>query len=129
MQESVTFAGMIDLDDVPSFLASSDIGLILNEINRAHNTTIPNKIFEYMALELPVLVSNLRPLRRIVREEHCGYVLPTHADPEQIAQAVVRMSEMDLQSMGKNGRDAVTERYNWGQEWQKARRSIHRVVR
>jgi glycosyltransferase involved in cell wall biosynthesis len=127
LQESVTFVERLELDEIPSFLASGDIGLELKEVNRHHNTTIPNKVFDYMALELPILLSNLRPSRRIVREENCGHVLPTHANPEQIARAVEHMSELDLQQMGENGRNAVLERYNWEQEWQKAAASIVRV--
>jgi glycosyltransferase involved in cell wall biosynthesis len=129
LQESVTFVERLELDEIPSFLASGDIGLELKEVNRHHNTTIPNKVFDYMALELPILLSNLRPSRRIVREENCGHVLPTHANPEQIARAVEHMSELDLQQMGENGRNAVLERYNWEQEWQKAQQSIRRAIR
>jgi glycosyltransferase involved in cell wall biosynthesis len=58
-------------------LTKFDFGLVLlapaNE--RLLNTAIPNKIFEYLGSELPVIVSPYNSLIDFVTKRHCGFVL------------------------------------------------------
>jgi glycosyltransferase involved in cell wall biosynthesis len=75
------------------------------------------KLFEYMAAGIPVIASNLPQWREIVLGEGCGLVVdPT--DPAAIAAAIAYLLENpgEAEEMGRRGRRAVEERYNWARD-------------
>jgi glycosyltransferase involved in cell wall biosynthesis len=77
------------------------------------NTTIPNKLFDYMSYGLPVITSDAEPAARIVREE-CSGVVFRSGDAEDFARAVRALVDpAERMRLGLNGRSAVEERYNW----------------
>ncbi len=74
----------------------------------------PNKLFEAMMCGKPVIVSDESRMADIVREEHCGIVVP-YGDVERLKDVITLLrDDVDLRSaLGKNGRRAYEERYNW----------------
>ncbi|MDI3507594.1 MAG: hypothetical protein PWQ69_1574, partial [Methanomicrobiaceae archaeon] len=81
-----------------------------------HNISIglPNKLFDYMLLGLPVIASDLPEIRNVVTEADCG-ILVDPASVDDIADAITYLFEHpeEARRMGANGRKAVLERYNW----------------
>jgi len=78
---------------------------------------MPNKLFEYMALGVPVVCSNFPLWRRMVEEAGAG-VCADPRDPSAIAGAVMRIlrSRELWESMSRAGRRLAETRYNWGSE-------------
>jgi len=108
----VRFLGWVD--DMLEFLVSGHVGLIPHPANDQWNSSIPNKLFDYMACGLPCLVSDPVPLKRIVTECRCGAVFRS-GDAEDLARTIAELA-LDPQRMrrlGDNGRRAVEQRYNW----------------
>ena len=81
---------------------------------------MPNKLFDYMLMSLPVVVSNFPLYRDVVQTHQCGLTVDP-ARPQEIARAIVYLIEhpREAQQMGANGRRAVLEKYNWEKESQK----------
>lgn len=130
VQDSVTFTGWIDSEEVPAFLNSGDVGLIPHDVNAFTNTTLPNKLFDCMLQGLPVLATDMAPVSRIVRETGCGRIIPRNAEPEDITSIMTDMMQTDsLLEMGENGRRAVETRYNWEVESKTVLESVERVSR
>lgn len=80
----------------------------------------PTKIFEYMALELPVITSDFLLYRPVVEAHQCGFCIdPTNA--QQLADTLRWLIEHPekAQQMGKNGRKAAEQDYNWQSEEEK----------
>jgi len=81
-----------------------------------HNISIglPNKLFDYMLLGLPVVASDLPEIRNVVTGADCG-ILVDPLSVDDIADAISYLFEhpKEAQRMGANGRKAVLERYNW----------------
>ncbi|MDQ7041234.1 MAG: glycosyltransferase [Rhodothermus sp.] len=80
-------------DELLAVTASADIGLVLLEdtcLN--HRLALPNKLFEYLAAGVPVLVSDLPELRRVVETYGVGYVVDTH-NREALTAAMRRLAE------------------------------------
>jgi glycosyltransferase involved in cell wall biosynthesis len=111
--DSVEFLGWLDYGKALNELAHCDVGLVPHHATASWQTTIPNKLFDYMSLGKPVIVSNARPTERIVTEERCGLVFADQ-DARSLAEAIVAMGDPSLrEACGRQGRDAIVRRYNW----------------
>ncbi|HEU5321072.1 MAG TPA: glycosyltransferase family 4 protein, partial [Methylomirabilota bacterium] len=109
----IRFAGWVPHEAAYEWIARSAVGLVPHRATPSWMTTIPNKLFDYMALAKPVVASDARPVRRIVETEACGLVFPS-GDAEALAAQVVRLRDAALRHrLGDNGRAAVRARYNW----------------
>jgi glycosyltransferase involved in cell wall biosynthesis len=113
-ESEVVFTGHIaSHDEVRRLVAEADIGILPHRISEAWNTTIPNKLFDYMAAGLPVITSNAIPFARIVRETHSGLVFESHS-PQSLAEAVRALSDPERRrACGVAGLTAVRQRYHW----------------
>src|SRR5262249_55767841 len=91
----------------------SDVGLVPHNATESWNSTIPNKLFDYMAAGLAILTSDARPAARVVNQTRCGLVYP-HRDADALAEAIVSLCDPELRRQhGQNGRRAIAETYNW----------------
>jgi glycosyltransferase involved in cell wall biosynthesis len=74
----------------------------------------PNKLFEAMMCEKPIIVTDDTSMANIVREENCGLVV-SYGDIDAIKEAIIKLkNNPDLrQRLGKNGRRAYEEKYSW----------------
>jgi glycosyltransferase involved in cell wall biosynthesis len=110
----VTFVGHVpSRDDVRATVRGADVGVLPHHANEAWNTTIPNKLFDYMAAELPVITSDVIPFARIVRETGAGIVFKSR-DPASLASAIRTLFDgARRRAYGAAGLAAVRSRYNW----------------
>jgi len=82
-----------------------------------HVDAMPNKLFEYMVMGLPVIASNFPKWRKIVEDAGCGILVDPNS-PQEIAQAMQWMldNQREAFQMGVRGRDAVLQKYSWFSE-------------
>lgn len=88
--ERVVLLPEVGYDQVSQFTSGADAGHALYEpihFNNSHITTASNKIMEYMAAGLPLLVSDRPGLRSLVEKHGCG-VTADESSPSSIAAAV-----------------------------------------
>ena len=80
----------------------------------------PTKMFEYMALGLPVLVSNFRLYREVVERYRCGLTVDPEK-PEELANAIRWLLEhaQESEKMGLRGIEATMSVFKWETEAQK----------
>jgi len=116
LQASVHFHGWCEQDFVDALYADSDIGVLTYRVCGHWNHTIPNKLFDYMRSGMPVLATDVRPIRRIVEQESCGLIVPD-GDAAACGRALAELADPDRRRLlGRNGHDAVQERYNWARD-------------
>ena len=120
IENKVVFTGWVDFKLVSSYIKLSDVCLVPHHENEHTNTTIPHKLFQYMVMKKPIIVTDCPPLKRIVEETGSGLVIPS-GDYNKMAEAVIKCYENPeiSRSMGENGRKAVEEKYNWKREAEK----------
>lgn len=129
VEDHVTFTGWIDAERVPSFLERGDVGVILHEVNQFTDTTVPNKLFDYMQARLPVVATPMAPVSRIVQETECGEVLPPGPTPEELAEMILHIgSRCRASKYGANGAEAISAAYNWESEFDTVVRTIEEVT-
>ena len=92
--------GIIPLPNLPKF---------------QHN--IPQKLFEFMALRMPVVLSDLPPSRPFVGDGACACMVRPD-DPAAYADAIIQLLDNPAlcQQMGAEARRRVEQVYNWERE-------------
>ncbi len=115
---NVVFLGSYGKNDLPKILESFDVGVIPYQINDFNNYTVHNKLFDYFAAGLPVLVSRNRPLFRIIEETEAGIAVDCE-NPNEIAKKILEFESLDLEKMSAKARKAFLEKYNWELESKK----------
>jgi len=115
LDRNVLFAGRVPHVEVEEYIRKSRIGVVTLLPLPKYYKNIPIKQFEYMSCGIPVVGSDLPPIKRFVTKYNSGIIVdPTK--PEEIAKAInILLSDSRLcQEMGDNGIKAVREEYNWG---------------
>ena len=113
--EFITSTGFLPYREMYEKLNEGTVALLVFQPTY-HNISIglPNKLFDYMLLGLPVVASDLPEIRSVVTEADCG-ILVDPASVDDIADAISYLFEhpKEARRMGANGREAVLEKYNW----------------
>lgn len=99
---------------LPGFYSAATIGLLPFRSTPHIRITLANKQFDYMAAGLPVIASDVPPMRRIIEETDSGVVVQPE-DAVALAGAIVSLCTDDevASSLGRNGQLAVDKKYNW----------------
>ena len=118
--QHIYFPGKVPLDELPSYTASADLGIVLiQDTSLSFRYSIPNKLFEYIHAGIPIIASDLPEIGRVIRETGTGEVCD-FSDPYAIAAAIQRiLSDPKYYSqLQQNTRKAAND-YNWQNEGKK----------
>lgn len=119
VENSVTFTGWLRFKESTQVIQNSDVCVIPHLSTEHTNTTVPHKLFQYMYLKKPVLVSSSPPLKRIVQETGSGLVFEAGNSADFRDKLVQMFESGNLEKWGANGHKAVLEKYNWKKESEK----------
>ncbi len=114
------FAGPQPNESVPDLLALASIGVAPFDLSAyAPLTTFgfywsPLKVFEYMAMGLPIVTIDVTPLNEIVRQDKEG-LLYKSGDIAGLVRSLDRLAcDPALRDrLGRSGRARVIQRYSW----------------
>jgi glycosyltransferase involved in cell wall biosynthesis len=120
LQDNVSLLGGVKHEEIYNIVPRCHIGVAILHPKPNYIESLPTKLFEYMAVGLPVIASNFLPWKEIVEGNNCGLTV-NPLDPEDIARAIEYLIEHpeEARKMGQNGKKAVMEKYNWETESQK----------
>ncbi len=112
--DKVTLEGYVSQDEVIKILKSSDIGIIPNNktiIGSQH--TSPMKIFEYLAIGLPIIASDFPAMREVLKEGENALFFESE-NVEELAKRIDSLSQDEalLASMRKNN-IKEGQKYSW----------------
>jgi glycosyltransferase involved in cell wall biosynthesis len=101
-------------DQVVSYMMASRACLVPHNNFEHTQTTIPHKLFQYMICGKPVIVSDCKPLSRIVNETQAGLVFEA-GNSKDLAAKIVKLYREPQTSdrMGRNGKIAALGAYAW----------------
>lgn len=111
LQDHVMWLGWLDHKNIFDYIKASKIGLIPHFVTNHVNTTIPNKLFDYMGCGIPVVASDASPIKRILQEENAGLIFRS-GDASDLAYAIKKIYKSDI-NYGLNGMLSVKSKYNW----------------
>jgi len=117
---NVRFYGYLPAHMGWQVMKQCNIGLALLHPTPNYVESYPTKIFEYMAMGIPVIASNFPLYREVVEGNGCGLCIDP-LQPETVAGAIdhlIKNPEL-ARRMGENGRQAAINKYNWSVEEKK----------
>ena len=110
----IHWAGWQDVSLFPSYIEKAAICISPLYRNQHHDTTLANKLFQYMAGAKALIVSDCPSQVHIVENAQCGLVHKAN-DHEDLAKCILQyyQDENLLKVHGQNARKAVEAKYNW----------------
>jgi len=117
LENRVEFTGRLPLEELKKMTRKAHLGISLEE-DRGLNYrfALPNKLFDYIQAEIPVIVSDLPEMRNVVETYHVGEVL-FERTPQKIAELINKTIEND--SKYKENLTIAAKELCWENEEQK----------
>lgn len=83
--KNVRFTGKLPQEELIKLTCKADAGISLEEdFGLNYRYALPNKLFDYIQARIPVIISDLPEMRKVVTEYDIGLVAPDH-EPESLA--------------------------------------------
>lgn len=110
----VEFLDDVDYQEIPKFIARADLCVMTYPALKYWEGNVPIKLLEYMAMEKPVICTDLKVFREITRSNPSTVFIKNN-EPETIAQGIrYAMSHKDhLARQGRCARRIAREEYSW----------------
>jgi len=122
------FRGRVPNAQALAALPAMDVGVIPHVAEESWHTTVPNKLFDYMAAGLAVVTSDARPAARIVRETGAGFVYH-HSEASDLARALAALVDPDVRlGFARRGQAAVRDTYHWELDAQRLLATVQGAV-
>ena len=98
---------------VPLFYAACDVGLVALRDTKLFQSVLPSKIFEYLGMAKPILMSVDGESRRLLEDAGAGWYVPPE-DSSALCDAVLEAfrNQDNLGCMGMRGRAYVLQYYD-----------------
>lgn len=114
IRSRVRFFGQKPFNEMLDILAESDVAIIPHIRTENNDASSPNKLYQYMYLNKPVVSSDCISLKRIISETRTGFIYKNDSAAD-LASLIEKLknNESLLNEIQGNGRKAVIEKYNW----------------
>lgn len=129
INQNIKFHGPKSLPDGLEYSKNAKIGICILKPLRNYINSYSTKIFEYMAIGLPVITSNFKIYTEIIEKYQCGICVNPNK-PDEIAKAIERIinNPNESKQMGLNGIKAVEQKFNWEIEKKKLYKLYETVI-
>ena len=117
LQDKVHFIPRMEYSVLLSVTRQCDLGLSLDkDTNLNHRYSLPNKIFDYFKAGIPVLISDLPEIKKVVNTYDTGWVTKSH-NPEKIAEMIQQIFDnKEEYQQKKTNTAAATQELHWENE-------------
>ena len=115
--DQVFFLGKLTQEDLPQVTASVDIGVSLIEnLSVSYYYALPNKLFEYIMAEVPVITSNLPQMKEIVEKYDVGFAVDINNKAELIDALKKLAEDSRFYENKKQNCHIASQELNWEKE-------------
>jgi glycosyltransferase involved in cell wall biosynthesis len=113
LKNNIIFYEWKDIKLLPSYIYISDVCLSPIEKNDQHESGIANKVYQYMLLERPSLVSDCKPQADLISTENAGLVHKWDSVTDFTEKLEELYNNPEIRKkMGGNGKKAILEKYS-----------------
>jgi glycosyltransferase involved in cell wall biosynthesis len=108
----VKFLPMVHHDEMPIYYQMCNLFIIPRPSTISAETVTPLKLLEVMAMEKPVLGSNVGGIAEVIKHEENGYLFEK-GNMESFKNTLLEVLDTDNTQIGKNARKTIVENYTW----------------
>ena len=91
LKSRVHFLGRIPANQLHNYTQLADLGIVLEEpVGESFQYALPNKLFDYIHGELPIVASPLFEIKKVVEEFKVGVLISNH-EPQHIAEVITNL--------------------------------------
>ena len=117
--DKIVFFGQKPFHELQELTVQATIGISLEQqIGLNYTFALPNKIFDYIHAGVPVLVSNLPEVSKIIQKYNIGLMIE-EIEPKTIAEKVNEMMHSERFEEWKSECKKASMEYNWKNEEKK----------
>lgn len=110
--KNVFFHEAVTQENLLVHTSSADFGILFYENVCLNNYYCsPNKMFEYIMAEIPVIISNLYEMKKIITKYKVGIIAEENT-PQGLKKAIIEASEIDKHKTKQN-LENTKQIYNW----------------
>lgn len=110
----IEYMGRLPVSHVPQVLRRANLGFVLFANSANHVESLPTKLFEYMASQIPFVATDFPYWRKLLSKYDCGVFVDVE-DEDACVDAVANLLDDPARcdAMGQRGRAAVLEIFNF----------------
>lgn len=113
----VIFYGRVQFEELKFLTMQADLGLSAEEdICLNYRYELPNKLFDYIHASIPVLVSGLHEMEKIVAERKIGQIIADRSPEKLAAQIREMLADTNSIKRWRANAAATAKEFNWSKE-------------
>ena len=115
LHNKVKFLGKKTPEELKELTPNATIGMSLEEdLGLNYRYALPNKIFDYLHANVPVIVADLPEMRSLIKKHPIGEIL-TERTPKTLAKIIIYMTNISYEKELKTAKKEL----NWSKEKEK----------
>lgn len=89
LKEKVRFLPKMPYSEMMQYTMNADLGLAIDHTDILnHKLALPNKFFDYIQAEIPILATNIIEVRKIIEEHKIGFILDEELTSSSLAEKI-----------------------------------------
>ncbi len=120
LEGKVHFVGKIPFKSLSNYTKNADVGIVLQEdLSLSYRFVLPNRIFDYIHAELPIVASGLPELKKILIKDEIG-LLALDLNPKNLADKInILLYKNERRLQIKANLKSIRKKYCWEKEEEK----------
>lgn len=107
LEQKVFFLGKMSPESLHKITPLAHLGISIEEdLGLNYRFALPNKIFDYIQAEVPILISDLPEMKQVVLEYKVGEIV-TNRNPKELAIQIEMLLEKDFSSELKKAKNEL----------------------
>ena len=111
--KNIIYLGKVNYDYAHDLMNNAIAGFLLYHPGPNHNNSLPNKLFEYMSCNLPILATNIQKWKEIIDENNCGFTSNINDINFFSKKIKLIMNDKNFHNQLKLNCSKTIERYDW----------------
>ena len=117
LQNKVEFTGRLPLEELAKLTPQADLGLsIEDDLGLNYRFALPNKLFDYIQAQVPILITNLSEMAAIVNYYQIGEITDS-LEPRQLAEKITdALNNQNKRKLWKSNLPQAAKELTWENE-------------